>query len=627
MQALKSILVLFLLVAACRSDTDPVDAYAPTFVYADARRMLPFPSDRFLIEDSGPRDTSHEQATGYRINLSPYDVEDETLAKSPTVVESLAGLDGFGTSAEIAVGLTHVADFSGLTDPATAFERSVADDSPVVLVSLDPNDDEAGTPLPYVAHFEDDGKVLFLRAAKPLRASSWYGVVVRPGLRDGVGRDFVSPPGFSARYEAANAGDLEGEGYARLREVYPGAVVFALTFRTASITTRLRALVDEVRSLTPSAVTWSVRAPLPGHASVETIVEGWFTNRDYRDAEGKLTESVVREEKVPFTLTLPKVAGGVTEPFPVVLSQHGFGSNRQGMLVMADGFARRGLALLSIDAPNHGSRGPGDGVNGDFLYGVRDTFGIWTDGQSIAIKGWHFRDILRQQVLTHLQLVQAVEAWEGDVVRAGNVPGADLDMDALGYIGHSMGAVMGGVSGAVLSEFKRVVLNVGGGRISDIFARNESVDELAMVALKPRGVSMADGWRAVNMAQAAVDPGDPINYVAHIAKAPFAGEEPRPLLMQNVLGDFLVANHASFALARAADASFIGPHIVETPGLPHLTIPASGVSGDDLSLIAFYRDIEIGGNTVRADHGNLLGSKTGVDQAAEFFLTGRVVQP
>lgn len=618
--------MLLLSLVACGPGADGGLGRHPTIVDHDALRMLPFPSDRFLGRDTQTRADTDERATGFHLRLAPYDRLDPALLGAPEVAEALAGLDGFGTSAEIAIGLTSAPDITAYTDALHAFERSIAADSPLLLFSIDPDDPDVGTPLPWVARFEYDGNVLFVRPARPLHAASWYAVVLRPGLRDVLGHPFVAPSAFIDRYAAAVT-DLEGEGYARLRQVYADRVLYALTFRTASITAKLRDLVADVRRLVPSTVTWSTRPPQPQHAAVEMLVEGWFTHADYRDGKGKLTRQVVREESIPFTLSLPKNTDAVREPFAVVLAQHGFGSHRQGMLALADEFARHGLALLTIDAPNHGARGPGDGVPGDFLDGLRDSFGIGTDGNSLRIKGWFFRDLLRQQVLTQLQLLRALDAWQGDVPRAGNLPGGDLATSEVGYLGHSMGAVMGGVAGAVIPEFRRIVLNAGGGRITDVFAHNAYIDELAILALRPRGVSRADGWRVVNLLQTAIDPGDPINYATHIAGRPFAGVPPRPLLMQNVLGDFLVANHASFALARAVDARLIGPYFVPTPGLLHATIRQHGFSGDDLALISLFREVRFGDAWVRADHGNMLVSDTGMRQAAVFLADGVVISP
>ncbi len=617
-----------LLVGACSSQPAALPQDGPTFVYGDPDRMIPFPSDRFLAHDGGARPETHERATGYHIDVEPFRARDPIFAKVPEVADGLAGLDGFGTSSEIILGLTFAADVTALTDAATAFERSVADDSPLWLMSIDPASPRAGEPLPFVAFFEPDGNTLRIRPWRPLQASSRHALIVRPGLRDVLGRPFVSPPGFQDAMKHPEAHGLEGDGYAQLRQVFPEPIVFAITFRTASITPKLRSLADEVRAASPSAITFVTRAPATWQPHLATIVEGWFTHRLYLTPQNMLGLTVTAEEKIPFTLALPLTTATLREPFPIVLAQHGFGGYRQWIFDRtADAFAAQGMATVAIDAPNHGARGPGDGLAGDFLTGVRETFGIWTNGDSIVIRSWHFRDLLRQQVLTHLQLLLALEAWNGDVTRATNAPGPDLDVSEAGYIGHSMGAVMGGVSGAVLPELRRILLNVGGGRISDVFAGNEFIDRLAVVALRPRGVSVGEGWRMISMAQATIDPGDPLNYVAHIAGEPFDGQEPRPVLMQNVLHDFLVPNHASYALARAMDAVHVGPLDLEVADLERQRIPPGGLEGNDLTAFAYFDEVRIGGERFRADHSNHIGSSSGLEQAAPFLRSGVVIEP
>lgn len=151
--------------------------------------------------------------------------------------------------------------------------------------------------------------------------------------------------------------------------------------------------------------------------------------------------------------------------------------------------------------------------------------------------------------------------------RPTNEPGPDLNLDEVGYIGHSMGAVIGGVSGAMLPELKRVLLNVAGGRCSEVLFGNEISGEVEIPNLRPRDIANGDAWRMVAMVQASFDPGDPINYAAHIGRDPFARESPRPLLLQNSLHDFLMPNQISFGLARAVEAPLVGPYFMEIPNI------------------------------------------------------------
>ncbi len=618
-------LLALVLASGCAVQPDEEAGNGPSFVYGVEGLMVPFPSDRYLAEDEGPRASTDEYGTGYHIDVDSYRHRDPALANFPGVAESLAGLDGFGTSADIVLGLDVEALVPELMDETVAYERSVASDSPIVLLSIDPDDAAAGEPLPFVLRQESDGKTLLLRPWRPLRPSGWYAVVVKPGLRDALGRRFLTPAAFANRYRDPDQ-TLEGQGYARLREVYGDPVLFALTFRTASVYRKIRDLVADVREATPSSVTYTTRAPDDGLTHVSVIVEGWFTHRNYRNAEGMLVREVVDEAKIPFTLTLPATSATVREPFGVVLGQHGYSDRRQAVLKQADAHARLGMATLAIDAPNHGARGPGDNVYLDFVTGLQNTFGVWTDGNSLTFKAWMIRDVIRQQALDHLQLVLAVKAWQGDVARPGNEWGPDLDFDDLVYTGQSMGGIMGALTTALAPEFKRVLLNVAGGRVTAIFAGNEYAGDHAIKLLVPSRLTDAHGWRMIAMAQTSIESGDPINYIEKISGESFEGDAGRPLLLQAVNRDHLVPNKATFDLARVAGATYVGPLLKAAPDLPIGAIPQEGLSGGALPVLAFYGSVRVADIPLRADHGNLWASDTALEQAAPFLKTGIVVE-
>jgi hypothetical protein len=606
---------VLLVSSACSSGAGAVPG--PTFVYHPADRLLPFPSDRYLVKDAAAR-ADAENATGYRISTVGYEA-DPAIARFPGVAEGLHDLDGFGVSAEIAVGLTASLYLPGFEADATAYTASVAKDAPIQLFSIDAGDPQAGVPLAFGMHMEEDGQVLFIRPWVPLAPNRRYAVVFRAGLRDAQGRAFVAPAGFAADFAAARGQGLEGEGYARLAAVFAETPLFAVTFRTGSITVKLQAMLDGLRAGAPGAVSAPVVSA--GGASrphVAAVLEGWFQHLNFRQPDGKLSVEPLGSEWLRYTITLPVTSATVHEPFPVVLGQHGLNDKRHAVLHMADAYAADGIATLAIDAPSHGSRGPGEDQSYDTLRSAEIILGVWTDGTNITFKSWQFRDIIRQQVLDHLQVLRAIEAWSGDVDRpGGNAPGPDLDLAAPAYSGQSMGGIMGGVTGGMVTELKRVVLNVPGGRISNIFVRNQALGDMLLALLRPRAINMSDTYRMINLVQAALDPGDPVNYVARMAAQPV-----RPLLIQAAFEDGTVPNFTTFDLARAIGAPLVGPFSPSIPGVKSLTLPAAGITGADARAFAFFKDIVRDGEAVRADHGNLWASETALDQAVPFVKSG-----
>lgn len=620
------IIALVIAAAAAACTTNESAGPSPSFVYHPAGRMVPFPSDRYLVKAEGDASPRAESGTAYRIATEGYAEQDPALYRFPGVAEGLAELDGFGTSAEIAVELTAGADVSALADEDTGWKLSTTEDSPIWLLSIDENDAQVGVPLPFVARLETDGNTLFLRPFLPLQASGWYAVVFRPSFRDASGRAYAAPAAFLEDYERLRGEGLEAEGYARLQGVIDFTPVFALTFRTGSIRTKLAALVDEVRAAAPGPVTFTTRSAA-AYPNMATIVEGWFTHRNYRGDDGKLSRELLGEETLRFTLTLPKATAEHQEPFRLALGQHGLNDKRQAIFRFADAFAAEGVAVVAIDAPSHGSRGPGEGGSYDSLRGARENLGVWTDGENLTFRTWQFRDIIRQQTLDHLQVIKAVEAWAPDVTRPTNAPGVDIDAAHPVYTGQSMGGIIGGVSGAMNTEFERVLLNVPGGRISNILVRNEVLGNMLVALMRPRTITMGDAYRMISFAQTALDPGDPINYVGGVASAPFDGK-PRPFLIQASLHDATVPNFTTYDLARAADAPLAGPFVQAIPGLAEADLGRAPLTTADARAFAFFRDIiDSDGAAALADHGNLWHSRTAVRQALVFLKQGRIEEP
>ncbi len=611
---------MFLALGACAQSEPATALEAPTVVYHPAGRMLPFPSDRYLKEDVDPQD-DWEQATGYRLDVSAFRASDPILRTVDGIEEGLGALDGFGTSADIAIEFTATPELGSLTDEFRAFEDSIADQSPIHLISIDPTDPEAGKPVPFVAREIADGNTVFLTPWRPLRPAGWYAVIVRPGLKDVVGRPFTAPEAFRADYASGRGEGLEGAGYARLREVVATTPLFAVTFRTASVTPFLEELLADIRDDAPAPFTWTTVAPGAGHPELKWIVEGEFLRRDFRDARGKLHRAEQGNEWTKFTVTVPLTTATRREPFGLVLGQHGLGDRRQAVQRMADGLATYGLATVAIDAPEHGSRNT---VESELIASLETRLGLWTENGRLKMEPWKFRDIIRQQVIDHQQILRVMRNFDVDL---GQDPGTDIDADRVAYSGQSMGGIMGGVSGAMNTELLRVLLNVPGGRIINIFTRNELLGQTGLMLLKPPTFSEADMWRLLAMFQAVVDPGDPINYVARIQLAPPAGDEPRPLLIQGAFKDVTLANHTTFDLARAARAPYTGPWKGSLADLPEIAVPENGIDADAPAAFSLYEEVIVRGKLETAGHGNLWASDTAIEQAGPFLAHGIILPP
>jgi dienelactone hydrolase len=303
-------------------------------------------------------------------------------------------------------------------------------------------------------------------------------------------------------------------------------------------------------------------------ASVGTVVRGRFASPEYRrpDEQGRRQidaafldgSETPPTERIEFLLVLPAGAPP-RDGFPVVIAQHGFCGDHGFVLDIGKELTAAGLAVVGIPAPEHGGRGD---CIGFFDFVDFNAFGA----------NW------QQASIDLFQLVQLVTA------------GIDLDHDGarelatghLGYLGVSMGGVIGAVFAAIEPEITAAVLTVPGGRLAQFAGSVSSLAapflarfaEEAGIAARtcggavgavacarggdcPAGAACVFGADFVAMLDAALpsfqallDPGDGSAY-AHLLRLAPAGGRPKAVLVQEGVGDLVVANPLSEALARA----------------------------------------------------------------------------
>src|SRR5262245_13735770 len=294
---------------------------------------------------------------------------------------------------------------------------------------------------------------------------------------------------------------------------------------------------------------------------VGAMVRASFPSPDYREG-GRFPARFLDGSAVPpgvpidFLLALP--ASG-TPPYPAVVIQHGFGGDNSIVAQFAGEFTARGLALIGIPAPEHGARG-------NFL----DFF----DFDDFNAFGNNFR-----QASVDLMALTRLLAAGLDVDGDGQ---PDVRGDGLGYLGQSLGGVIGGVFAAVEPDVTAAVLNVPGGKLSQLagavsplaepfitrFATQAGIPlrvcggdptaaSCATAATCAPGVACTlnpDFTALLDAAaldfQTQLDPGDGSAY-AHLMRLAPASTGPKPALVQEGIGDGIVANPLTEALARA----------------------------------------------------------------------------
>lgn len=260
---------------------------------------------------------------------------------------------------------------------------------------------------------------------------------------------------------------------------------------------------------------------LTAAADAQSVLEGqWVsdsgkgvTRFDIAADHGPVTGQTVN---LPMVVTLPS-GPAPAAGWPVIIYQHGQGSDRSAAVGLAAQFAAKGWAVVAIDHPLHGVIKTNalagllmDSVNERHFYidmdgdGKMDASGAHSMNGSPATT----RDIRRQTVADLHVLLASLESM--------NIDGQVLDHVRVGYVGISMGGVIGSMfAGTVLDDqVQAFTLNVPGGGMAKLF------DGSIVFASQFRPQLAAQGLDSGTLAyetyfaldQAVQDSGDPINY-------------------------------------------------------------------------------------------------------------------
>lgn len=254
---------------------------------------------------------------------------------------------------------------------------------------------------------------------------------------------------------------------------------------------------------------------------------------------------VTSTETIPLLLSVPRGAAPA-DGWPVAVFQHGITRSRADVLAVADALASAGFAVVAIDAPLHGQ------LPDEALYAPRlpppcgtgeRTFDIdFATGEvpgapdgSVDPSGTHFinlasplttRDNARQAVADLVTLTRAA----GRIDLDGNGT-ADLDATRVRFVGHSLGALIGGTFLGVEPDIGTATLSTPAGGVSKVVDGSPSLGPSVAAALGANGV--VKGTQAyedfLRVFQTVTDAADPINYTGQAL-------EGRAVLAMEVVG-------------------------------------------------------------------------------------------
>ncbi len=315
-------------------------------------------------------------------------------------------------------------------------------------------------------------------------------------------------------------------------------------------------------------------------------------------------------DSIPITIVLPKGSVPATG-FPVVVFGHGLGGSRHDVLNLAEPLAAQGYALIAIDMWGHGSRyNPTDvgnnlGVKPDFTgdRALRDGFGDDT-GLSTYLDFFEgflnisaIRDTIRQSTLDFsrvAQLVQTTPSLAALAAPYATMPA--LDPTRVAYLGESFGTIIGTNLSAIEPSIGLYVLDVpGGGLVDHILPNSPYIADLTLPFAETLygTTGRLDRFHPlVGALQAIFDGADSLTFARHALEDRFRIENQylgrRHVVCLEVMGDEIMPNAATEALARGYGLQLLQPNLDVPAGMLQIASPAAANVNNQTAVLVQY---------------------------------------
>jgi hypothetical protein len=555
------------LAAPCGNPRDPADLGIDLSRQTDCdplvpeQCMLPFPNDYFTVPDMRSR-------THRRVNFTPEGLPKNTSG-APLDATELNRSDGFSPGAALLMWMPTVDLTRSGAPPLTDIGRSLAPDSPIVVV-----DARTGKRWPLWAELDmnspPSNRALIVRPATNFLENHRYVVGVRR-LVDADGVAIPPSPAFAAYRDGTCTTDPTFESRREHMEslfdvlrgagVEPGELQLAWDFTVASVRTLAGRLLhirdDAFRSLGTSvpvfAVTSTEENPAPefrrrirGTFEVPLYLTGDGSPGQRFDLDGKgLPQRQASPFTATFTCNLPLSA--VSGPARMSLYGHGLlgdQSEVNGSLVRSMS-ATYNIAYCATDWIGMAEEDVGNAVN------------ILLDLSRFP----SLADRLQQGILNFLflgRLMRHPGGFASDpAFQVGGVPA--IDTGQLYFDGNSQGAIIGGALCAVARDFRRCVLGEAGMNYSTLLNRSVDFDTYKILL----DISYPDPFvqlLALDIIQMLWDRGETNGYAQHLTR-PYRHTPRHTVLLLGAVGDHQVSEFALQVEARTIGAAGHVPYV------------------------------------------------------------------
>lgn len=343
------------------------------------------------------------------------------------------------------------------------------------------------------------------------------------------------------------------------------------------------AAVGEILIATVSANNYQTQSPNP--------IGGAMLQGPWGDP---VDPPMIRSEDITAFIFMPAGPG----PYKTVVFGHGLTRSRGDLIAIASQFAAANVATVGINWVAHGDRAVQTSNASELgCSGALDpTTAPQCFAPFVSTDLATTRDNVRQSVLDALSLIEAIKACDGNN-NCGSL--SDFNSEQMGYIGQSLGAIIGTIVVAMSPDIEAAVLNVGAVGWFDIVENSETpgivcplVDGLiaaGVVEGTPGETCLTDDWKTqpgylsfVNIARWILDPAEGANFTARFGA--------RPVMIQKVIGDTVVPNVATDIMAAlrglsaqsadmTVDPSTVSTAVETDPGMPkfieYTTLPAA----------------------------------------------------
>ncbi len=319
-------------------------------------------------------------------------------------------------------------------------------------------------------------------------------------------------------------------------------------------------------------------------------------------------------------------AGAVpADGWPTVVFGHGITRAKTDLITIGSQLAQAGFASITIDWVAHGSRAiqtsdsaalACDDLSAGPTALAQCYAPILTTDLEVT------RDNIRQTVLNGLALIASAKAC--DSTTCPNIP---IDGSKMGYIGQSLGSIIGTLIVSMSPDIKAAVFNVGGVGLVDIVENTDSIGIRCSIVngLVTAGIiegevnvtCLTDEWkqdpgyrRFAVIGRWALDPADGGNFLPGLAS--------KKVLIQEVINDLVIPNFATDQQAGLLGLSAMAADMGTNAG-PSAAITTAP---NDNKWVT-YEDLAAGGPFPGNDyeHGSLLAPVGGPTNAPGALAT------